>query len=184
MSSNRKEDAGAGLNAEVVLGLADAQPRLFGFLLKRLVTRDQAQEVLQNVNLTICKKAHQFTPGTNFMSWAFAIARYELMTFRQVQAREKLVFSEDMAARIRNLDEELREDRSLDERRSALEICIRKLTAEQQELVNRRYTESTSVKAIAAEMDRTTNAVSLLMHRIREQLLGCINRQLASNIKD
>ncbi len=163
--------------------MTDAQPRLFAFLLKRLAAKDQAQEVLQNVNLTICKKAHDFMPGTNFMSWAFAIARFELMSFRQKQSREKLVFSDELAEQINMLDVKFTQLHPLEARKQALETCVSRLSAEQQKFLTRRYTESISVKAIAAELGRTTNAVSLMLHRVRDKLLHCINIRLSNEFE-
>lgn len=174
------EDKEYRLSVEVILGLTDAQPRLYSFLLKRLACKEQVQEVLQNVNLAICKKAETFSPGSDFMAWAFAIARIELMSFRKVLSRDKLVFSDALIEKISRLDSDLNEAIPVSERKSALEICLEQLSPEHMTLVTRRYTESISVKAIAGDLGRTTNSVSLLLHRIRERLLGCINRRLAS----
>jgi RNA polymerase sigma-70 factor (ECF subfamily) len=39
----------------------------------------EADDVLQEVFLTVTAKAHQFEEGTNFLSWARSIARYEVL---------------------------------------------------------------------------------------------------------
>ena len=172
------------LTIELVLGLTEAQPRLYSFLLKRLGQNDQTQEVLQNVNLTICRKAGEFVPGTNFLSWAFAIARFELLSFRKKQARERLVFSDLLAEQINLLDESLTRESSYETRISALEKCVAKLPVKHQDLLNRRYSESYSVKAIAGELGRSCNAISMLLHRIRDQLMNCINRKISSDTNE
>ncbi|QEG20220.1 sigma-70 family RNA polymerase sigma factor [Mariniblastus fucicola] len=173
-----------GLTVEVVLGLTEAQPRLYSYLLRRLARADQAQEVLQNVNLAICKKAGDFTEGSNFMAWAFTVAHFELLSFRQMQARERLVFSDELMRKLNHTEASLKDELQCVDRKSALEVCVSLLPTEQQNLVTRRYMDSNSVKAIAADLGRTTNAISILLHRIRERLLECVNRRLAAEISD
>lgn len=172
------------MSIEVVLGMTEAQPRLFSFLLKRLAHADQAHEVLQNVNLTICKKASQFKDGTDFVAWAFAIARFELMAFRQNQAREKLVFTDEVCRLIEQLDSSPAHQRSYGERKLALKNCLNRLSKSQKLLINRRYSDAEPVSAISAAMGKSANAVSLLLHRIRERLMICINKKLMSEIPE
>lgn len=179
MKSSKKQYQ---LSEEVVVGLTEAQPRLFTFLLKRLAQSEQAHEVLQNVNFTICRKASDFEDGSDFVAWSFAIARFELLAFRQRQAREKLVFTDEVVQSIEHLDEESSVDGVRKQRKSALKTCLEQLTPKQKHLVNQRYAESESVSNISTTMGVTANAVSLSLHRIREKLLACINRKLASEV--
>jgi len=45
------------LSDEFILELTQAQQRLFGYIYRRVANRDQAMEVLQQVNLVLCHKA-------------------------------------------------------------------------------------------------------------------------------
>lgn len=172
------------INAEIVLLLTEAQPRVFGFLLKRLGCRDQASEVLQNVNLTVCRKADEFLPGSDFISWVFTIARFQLLAYRQARARDKLVFSSELHETINLLDDETYDEHPFSERKRALEACMQQLPAHQHDLVIKRYAESFSVKALAADIGKTTNAISMTLHRIRVQLLECIKHRLNNTTND
>ena len=165
--------------SEVVLLLTEAQPRLFGFLLKRLARHDQAHDVLQEVNLVVCQRANEFEPGTDFMAWTFAIARFQIMAFRKRQSRDRLVFPQDIAAAIDSLDTQLFPHAAETDREDALRECVKSLTPQHRELLLRRYAEAISVKALAAEMGKTANAVSIILHRIREQLSQCIEFRLS-----
>ncbi|MFK7769515.1 MAG: sigma-70 family RNA polymerase sigma factor [Mariniblastus sp.] len=167
------------LPPDFVIHLTESQPRLFGFLLKRLARREQALEVLQNVNLTICRKSNDFTPGTDFMAWAFTIARFQVLAFHQNQARDKLVFSPELLNTLDSLDEQKRDHDNLEERKHALKRCLGKLRDEHRELVVRRYAEAMSVNGLAGELGRTANSISILLHRIREQLMDCIKQDLS-----
>jgi len=167
------------ISPEFLLSVTEAQSRLYGFLLKRLGDQEQAHEVLQEVNLVICKRGEEFVVGTNFMAWAFSIARFQLMAYRKRVSRDRLVFPEDLAAALDKLDSQSFSEESDQNRHIALNDCLKELSSSRRELLLKRYAESTSVKAIAADMNRTANSVSLLLHRIREQLMECIQRKLS-----
>jgi len=167
------------LSPGFVVQLTEAQPRLLGFLLKRLGNNEQARDVLQEVNMVLCGKAIEFEAGTDFMAWAFTIARFQLMAFRKKQVRDRLVFPEDLATKIDTLDFAVFPAESHDDRKKALQECMSKLIPEHQDLVVRRYAESISVKALATDLGRTPNAISCLVHRIRDQLIQCLNTKMS-----
>jgi RNA polymerase sigma-70 factor (ECF subfamily) len=52
------------LRGEFVLKLTEAQPRLLGFLLKRLGNREKTRDVLHEVNLVLSRKAPDYDPAT------------------------------------------------------------------------------------------------------------------------
>ncbi len=166
------------LTQEIVMLLTEAQPRLLGFLLKRLGDLDQAHEVLQEVNVVICRRATEFESGSNFLAWAFTIARFQVMAFRKRKSRDRLVFPADLADALDELDSKTHSPEQDVAREAALQECLRRLSGPQRELIVRRYAESVSVKALAAEMDKTANAVSILLHRTREQLMNCLDQRL------
>lgn len=170
------------LSAHWVLQLTEAQPRLLGFLLKRTGSHDQAQEVLQETNLVLCRGADKFEDGTDFMAWAFATARYQLMAFRKRQARDRLVFPLDLSDSLASLDESMFPVEKDPSRMKALNDCVQSLAPEHRSLVLKRYAEATSVKAIAADMEKTANAVSLVLHRIRERLMRCVGMKTSVEI--
>lgn len=175
-----RRDKSHQLSSEFVLQLSEAQPRMYVFLLKRLGHHDQVREVLQEVNLVLCRKADEFEPGTNFMAWAYSIARFQVMAYRQSLSRDRLVFPGDLSTSLDQLDSELQRADEQEARQLALRDCIGELPAEHRELIVKRYAESNSVKAIAADLEKTANAVSLVLHRIREQLFKCIEHKMES----
>ena len=183
LSMNSERQSKFELDGELVVLLTDAQPRLMGFLLKRLGNSDQAHEVLQEVNLVLCRRAAEYQPGTNFMAWAFTIARFQIMAFRKRQTRDLLVFPEDLANTLEAMDQQMFQPELQRSRETALRDCMGKLREEHQGLLLQRYAESLSVKAIAADFGKSVNAISLLLHRIREQLLGCIEKNLSGEIR-
>ena len=69
------------LDEEFVEMLTEAQQKIHGFILKRLVDHHQTNEVLQLTNIVLCRKANDFQIGTNFMAWALTVANFQILSF-------------------------------------------------------------------------------------------------------
>src|SRR5438445_9579847 len=69
------------------LALVDEVQRLFlrhagllrGFILGLLPDHNLAEDVFQEVFLTVTRKAAEFRPGTNFLAWVRSIARLKVL---------------------------------------------------------------------------------------------------------
>jgi RNA polymerase sigma-70 factor (ECF subfamily) len=189
MSAHNETNQRGGLTPELVAVLTESQSRLRGFLIKRLGNPDSAHEVLQEVNLVICRRCYEFRSSgerldDEFLAWAFTIARIQIMAFHKRRARDRMVFPQDLSELVATMDDSLLATDLTLSREAALKKCIAKLSISNRRLVTQRYAEMLSAKAIAAEMGRSTNAVNILLHRIREQLMQCIQQRLVGEIGD
>lgn len=157
---------------DVASQLTSIQPRLYGFILKRLADREQAVEVLQKTNLVICEKAGEFSPGSNFSAWVFTIARFQLMAWRKSVARERLVFTDSVYQAI---DTAADTQAALAESRaSVLQECLRKLPATDLMLIQQRYRDAVPLKEIAETFQKSADAIGMRLCRIRRRLATCI----------
>ena len=164
------------LSEEFILELTQSQQRLFGFLFKRLADREQAREVLQLTNLVLCRKADNYEPGTNFKAWAMTVANYEVMAYRKTQARERLVFTDEVFAMIGPEDDEVSPDQS--DRLVHLSHCLQGMSSKNRELLDWRYQGERTLDKIAEEIGSTIGAVKVKLHRLRRHLLGCIQTRM------
>ena len=164
------------LSDEFVCELTEAQPRLYGFIFKRLLDQHRSSEVLQETNLVLCRKAGDFRPGTSFMAWAFQVAHFQVLAHLQRQNREKLVFDNELLERLHQDEPEPPES---DARRlQALQECLQGLPEEHRRVVLNRYVHGGSVQTMAAELGKTPNAISRLLYRSRMALMKCIRLKL------
>ena len=154
------------------------QRRLYLFILSQLASTQDAEEVLQDTNLIIWSKYHQFEINTNFFAWCAQIATYEILKFRQRRQREKLRFSDEFVQSV--ADEVLERADELELRRSALENCLTKLRPSDRNLIKQRYQPGERGKNLAEELGRPANSVYQSLGRIRRTLLECINRTLSA----
>jgi RNA polymerase sigma-70 factor, ECF subfamily len=150
------------------------QQRILAWLLAVTGEPADAKELLQMTNLVLWRKAEQFVPGTNFTAWALRVAQFEVMSWRQRKARERLVFDDALLDGIAAVFDEV--DAAAEARHDALEECLAKLPPRQREVVVQRYLHSEAVEHIGRGMGLPANAVSQLLWRARRNLLDCINR--------
>lgn len=152
------------------------QRRLYLTILAQVPRPDDAEEILQNANVIIWSKYHQFEAGTNFFAWAARIAKYEVLKYRQKHARDRLQFSEEF---VKSVAIEMANDSSqLDQRRHALARCLNKLRPNDQELIRMRYSDGARGKTVARRTGRPVNSVYQSLGRIRRALLDCVTRYL------
>lgn len=152
------------------------QPRLYGFILKRLADRDQALEVLQRTNLVICQKAADYRPGTSFEAWTFTIARFQLMAWRKKCARNRLVFSDRVYEQI---DRKPEQPEVFDDTRvNVLKDCIKQLNVDDNSLLEQRYQKDLPLATIASTMNMSIDAIGMRLSRIRKKLGQCIQQKL------
>ena len=137
-----------------------------------------ADDILQEVKVTMWKHFAKFEAGSSFRAWARRIATNQILNYRRTEKRRPSstldeTFIEAVAAEI-----DRRAD-ALDGRADALRLCLRKLPEAHRKIVVWRYYEDCGVEEIAAKSERTVEAVYRLLSRIREVLNDCVSRQLA-----
>ena len=163
------------LSDEFILELTQVQQRLLSYIYRRVANREQAQEVLQQTNLVLCRKADDFELGTNFNAWAVTVARYQILSHRKNVARERLVFSDEVFSVV---DDRGEESLVHEERKRILRFCYGKLSQVNQELMKLRYQDGLSFQQVADELNKQISAVKVQVHRIRLNLKKCAQEQL------
>ena len=163
---------------DFVSRLTTNQNRLFGYVYSLLGDQTRAADVVQETNLVLWRKIHEFRPEKPFLPWAFAIARFQVMAHLRDRSRDRLLLDEELAASIAASAEESADQ--FDELRAALSSCLKTLTPANRDMIRQRYFDHLSVADVAASIDRTSSAVKVALMRIRRQLSECIDRRLAS----
>ena len=154
--------------------LTAAQSALYGYIHAALANGADVSDVLQETNRVLWKKAESYDFSRPFLPWAFRVAHFEVLAFRKRQNRDRLVFDEELLEKI---SEEYARQVPGGPEFSALEACLAKLTPEQRNLVESRYTQGQSVAQIAHTHGKAANAVSALLYRIRTLLAECIAKE-------
>ena len=159
-----------------IAALTRYQPSLEAYCYANLGNSVDASEVLQAACVKMWEKAADWDPDTAFLPWAFAVARFTILSHYRDKKRDRLIFDEDVAQAMVQQTEEAAT--TFEERLEALAICMKKLTEDQLALLHDYYTDNQTVREIAAASGRSLSAVKMTLLRIRQQLATCIDRQL------
>ncbi len=163
---------------EFVRLLVKNQRRIHGFILTLLPRGQDAEDALQEASLVAWKKFDSFEIGTDFARWACTIARYEVLRIRSRQKASHLIFDDALVESLADRCSERGE--VLDQLFSVLDECRKKLTPEDDDLLQRVYEDQASTKQVAEELGRPVDSIYKALSRIRRSLAKCIRFALAA----
>src|SRR5687768_8268835 len=144
------------------------EPGLRSFVRLLVPTWDDLDEVVQQTCIVMWRKYGEFESGTDFLSWACTIARFEVLKYRRARARDRHVFGEALIELL--ADEGGRESARRERERRALDTCIGQLDPRQRELIQRCYS-GVSIKDVAGSLGRSSTSLYKALDRIRRALL-------------
>lgn len=158
---------------EFIALLTGNQSRLFAYVLSLVGDRQQAQDVMQETNIVLWRKASQFKLGTNFGAWMLKVAYYQVMEHRRKRNKLAMFVADDDF--LTTLAEEAEEScEMLEQQQAALSNCLEKLPDRQRDIVRRRYTEGASIKAVAEQLGLAASAIKQTLFRARCSLIDCV----------
>jgi RNA polymerase sigma-70 factor (ECF subfamily) len=160
-----------------VQAFARHEPGLRSFVRPLVPAWNDMQEVIQETCVVLWRKYDQFEPGTDFLSWACTVARFEALKYRRARARDRHLFGEELIALL--ADEGVVEAEVRERERRALERCVQKLPHRQRELIERCYSGGASIKEVAVSLGRSATGLYKALDRIRAILMQCIEHSLA-----
>jgi RNA polymerase sigma-70 factor, ECF subfamily len=152
------------------------QRRISGYIHALVPGRHDADDILQETGMVVCRKFEEFREGTDFVAWACQIAWWQIRAARQKFARSKVVFDDDLMEAMAPQFAEMAKE--VDERHEALGRCLQKLHARDRELVLTRYESGHGVEEAARRTGRSLEAAYRALNRIRKLLFDCVTHQL------
>lgn len=170
-------------NAEQFVGqLTENQNRLYGYVYSLLCDHGRAADVVQETNLVLWRKIDEFDPDREFLPWAFAIARFQVLAHLRDHNRDRMLLDADLAEQLATTLEP--QATTLDATRSALRQCMDLLTDSNRDIVERRYFNTASIADIATSLGRSVSSVKVTLMRTRRQLAVCVQQKIAAQGAD
>lgn len=148
------------------------------YIMALIPRRDDAEEILQRAALVLWERFEEFDQEREFLPWALRVCYFEVLNFRKEKARSRLVFSEEVMGLL--VQSRTEQQALLDQRRSALSGCLAKLSDEDRRLLERRYTDSATIQSLSEECGKTAKSLYRRLDRVRELVLKCVERSVAS----
>ena len=182
-AANRKRVSQTNLSppdASFVNLVLEAQRGLNAYILTLVPNLADADDILQETNSTLLRKAGEFEQGTRFWSWACRVAYYEVLAFRKRRQRDRVAigFDEKLLETIGGEAAGLFAD--LDKRLLALDDCLGRLKEQDRQLVALRYRDDQNAGQIAGVVGRTVRAVYQALYRIRHDLAQCVKHKVTA----
>jgi RNA polymerase sigma-70 factor, ECF subfamily len=159
----------------------DAEPVVRAYVSAVVRGFHDAQDVTQQVALTVVRRFDEYDASRPFVAWALWLAKSRIADHCRKQGRDRLVFSETL---MDQLAEALvvRQPR-VAERQAALERCVEKLPEKSRRLLNLRHAEETPVEEMAVTLESTPGSVRVMLFRIRNLLAQCIEGELVKEAR-
>lgn len=153
------------------------QHRILAYVYVLVPNRVDAEDLLQETAVLLWEKFDQFRAGTDFAAWACRVAFLTVSNHRKRFTRSRLLFSDDLLAAV--ADRALEMTPELDDRRQALEECMKRLEERDRRMVTARYEPGGDARRAAAQSGRTIPATYKALYRIRKALFDCVTLRMA-----
>ena len=153
------------------------QQRVYSFILTLVPHDADAEDILQETGVVLWKKFDEFRPGSDFVRWANRIAYLEVLKYRRRHAQEKIRFDEELLKEIAAVTADMTDH--LQQQQAALNSCLKKLSPQDRDLLERRYRRDATTRSAAEETGRPIGAVYKSLRRIMRNLLACVRREMS-----
>lgn len=163
---------------EFIRLLTNHQTALRGLIISMLPGCQDVNDILQDTNVVLWEKMGSYKQGTNFKSWAYAVARNKVMQYWDQQRKlGKITLSQEMldaVAEARQADTPEWVEKKL----NALNQCMAQLKQPEQEIVKARYSEHGGLKSYSTSSGRPSASLRVSLYRIRQKLRTCIDKRI------
>lgn len=136
------------------------------------------EDILQETNADIWRKAGSYDPSRPFLPWAKTLAKFQVLRWRKDRERDRLVL-DDSSLDLLPADE--LEGVDLDLQMWALRRSLRRLPGDAFALIREKYAERRSIPDLARTFRLTEKAVVSRLYRIRKTLYASILALLKQN---
>jgi RNA polymerase sigma-70 factor (ECF subfamily) len=165
------------MSEEFVTCVAGVQRPLYAYIRTLVGPWADPEDILQEVNLVLCRKADEYDGRSRFLTWACGVAYFQVLAHFKQHRRDKCVYVDEgyLADLAGPLSERIEQ---FDDRLEALRTCLSKLQPAHRRMIAARYANGGSVQKVAEAECRSVGSIRVTLHRIRLLLLGCVERTL------
>jgi RNA polymerase sigma-70 factor (ECF subfamily) len=153
------------------------QRGLYGYIYVLVPNPTDAEDLLQQTTLRLWQTFDEFDVNRSFPAWARRIAYREVLHYLREKRRSRIVFDDDVVARLAKIRQDCEETQLLDT--SNLARCIEELSGSDQTLLKLCYATKRNIKAAASALERPVASVYVSLVRVRRLLMDCIRRMNA-----
>ncbi|MBN2064490.1 MAG: sigma-70 family RNA polymerase sigma factor [Sedimentisphaerales bacterium] len=154
--------------------------RISSYISCLVPNHNDSEDIMQETTSLMWEKFNTYQPGTDFLAWSLAIARYKVLSYRRDKARSRLQFDENVMDLIDNVSKNKQYNEQSTAKISFLKECIRKLTKSEYLLISLKYSQNYTNKKLAGRTGVSVNTISRHLARIYHNLSVCVNYKMRS----
>jgi RNA polymerase sigma-70 factor (ECF subfamily) len=148
--------------------------RVYAHLLTLTSNDADADEIYQDVAMTLWTKFDQYAAGTDFLAWARRVALNKVRNFRRLRHHKTVLCSPEF---LEAVDRATASDaETLESQRRALANCFSRLSPRQKDLLRQRYRPGATPQSVASQTGRNVKSVYEALRRIHRTLLVCVRK--------
>jgi RNA polymerase sigma-70 factor (ECF subfamily) len=147
---------------------------LYAFLRAAILNHHDAEDLLQEVSMVVTRSWREYRAGTDFRAWVREIARRRVLEQFKKSKRHARFLEPDVLESLAEAAQWVEENRPIDARREALAFCLGRLNERLRQIIQLRYGENLEPGAIAARINKSTQAAYALLKRARTALRECV----------
>lgn len=155
---------------------AACQHRIYGFILSYVADWNEADDIYQETLCVLWKRFGEYVPGTDFLAWAFQVARFQVLAHWKRQRSQGRHFSQATLDNLHEVAAASVQDK--EDSLQALRRCISRLSEQSRQLLMLRYTEGATVQAVSKRLRQSVNTLYKEYGKIHTHLFRCVRRQL------
>ncbi|QDU73652.1 RNA polymerase sigma factor [Bremerella volcania] len=165
-------------NEEFVRLYARDEGRLRRYVCALVPVMADVDDILQETAIALMRKFDQYDSTQPFFNWACRFALFEVLQHRKRAKTRGRHFSDEV---VEAIAAEYQEHQQLSEqRRTALDACLRKLGDQDRRLVELRYFSEETVESLAQRIEEPVAKLYRSLARIRYLLATCVHKSLAA----
>jgi len=154
---------------------ARTAPQLLGILTRLLGNRDSAEDVLQEVFVTIWQRSDQYDQFKGrAMAWIVSIARHRAIDLQRSTRPTVLLDAAELAGAEQLQVESASEQTEFGAAARALQRCLELLSATQRQCVLLAYRRGLTQERIAKTLNQPLGSVKSWVRRGLQSLKGCL----------
>ena len=157
--------------------IMECQRELKNYLFSLHPHAGDLDDLFQETSLKLWQVFDEYDTTRPFLPWALRIAYFQVLRFRKQRGRDRLVFPDDL---VELLADEAPAPGQADVVRSCLNDCLEKLTPLAREVLLSRYSQDSSITAMAKDTRQSVHSLYRVLEKARGQVVNCLRHKLSS----
>jgi len=164
--------------AQLSLEFLQGRHRLLGYLVGLLGDGHVAEDLLQETWLRLAKALGQGSEIENVEAWCRGTARHLVQHHWRAKGRQKIAIDSELLDLVDLSFGENEETDHAQERRDALRHCLTQLPEKSRSLLDMKYDEGLSFKAMGERLQKSPSSLMMSLSRIRGKLEECVEKRM------